>query len=178
MAHHLLTAKLLSQGKFFFTRMDRDNPENLISANDAFMRARDILMRSRYPDPTAMLKTLHGIVQARMEMSYNRGCSPQEKLAHLQTAKGYSDNALEYFRLADADTGDLALVELYRKILVGREVEVLAKPGGPNLDVRKRKDEAAREIELALGELRKFAYPNCEKHRAWADMWYVILMKP
>ena len=140
------------------------------------MRAREILLSSRTPDPAALVGTLHEIINVRIEMSFNkelRGC-PEEKWKHLQSARAYCKDAFEYARQTP-NRGDIALVKLQQAIIVGREAEVMAKWEATPQEVRQRKDEAVKAIARSLVELQDSGRPTFDKHHLYAESWMTRL---
>lgn len=160
----------MEQGKFYLQQRDRNDPQNLNAANEKFMKARDILTRSRNPDPAALARALHEIINVRIEMSFNKGLRPEEKWAHLQAARGFGKEAFEYARQSPT-AGDIALVKLQHAVIGGREAEVAAKSGATLKEVRQRKEDARKAISASLGELERSGSQSIDKHCAWADLW-------
>ena len=166
----VVVAKLVEKGKKYLRQKDRNDPKNLEAANENLMRASEILLSSRNPDPAALVGTLHEIINVRFEMSFN----PEEKWKHLQAAQEYSRDAFEYARQT-SNKGDVALVKLHQAIIAGREAEVLAKWNATPQEVRQRKDEAVEDISRSLVELQDSGRPTFDKHRSWAESWMTRL---
>ena len=168
----MFVAKLVEKGKKYLRQKDRNDPKNLEAANENLMRALEILLSSRNPDPAALVGTLHEIINVRFEMSFNKEFRnrPEEKWKHLQAAQEYSRDAFEYARQT-SNKGDVALVKLHQAIIAGRQAEVLAKWNATPQEVRQRKDEAVEDISRSLVELQDSGRPTFDKHRSWAEPW-------
>jgi hypothetical protein len=160
----------MQQGKYYLQQQDRNDPQNLNAANENFMRARDILLRSNNPDPAALVRALHQIIMVRIEMSFNKGLRPEEKWAHVQTARSLGEDAFKYAQQSPT-AGDVALVRLQHAIMGGREAEVAPRLGATPQEVRRRKDEAIKAITASLAELQRSGNLNIDKHRRWAESW-------
>ncbi|KAL2044672.1 hypothetical protein N7G274_002446 [Stereocaulon virgatum] len=160
----------MQQGKYYLQQQDRNDPQNLNAANENFMRARDMLLRSNSPDPAALVRALHQIINVRIEMSFNKGLRPEEKWAHVQTARSFGEDAFKYAQQSP-NAGDVSLVKLQHAIMGGREAEVAPRLGATPQEVRRRKDEAIKTITASLDELQRSGNLNVDKHRTWAESW-------
>ena len=166
--------KFVERGKYYLKHKRGKDPRNLLRASGYFMKARSILSRSHSPDPAAIVEILHEITNVQMEMSYHQGIDPQAKQTHLQIARRFSDNTLEYANRSSR-LEQSTLVRLYQAILSGREAEVSAKIGTAASIVRRQMDEAVNGIKSSMVELEGYEDAQMEKHRAWAESWLTRL---
>ena len=169
-------ASALKQGEYYFRQTNKNDPKNLVAANQSFTRAYSLVKKSNSPNHAALVEILLEMVQVCTEMSYQRCLSPQDKITYIKDAIMSCEKARTY-ALSSSVIGHLALVKLHQAILLGREAEVDGKLGETAVKVRRKKAEALQEISTSLGALRDSGQPDSDPYRKWADDWRVRLTR-
>lgn len=167
-------ASALKQGSYYFRQTNKNNPKNLEAAIQNLIRAYNLMKNSSTPNPAALVEILLEIVQVRTEMSYRRRLTPQEKSTYVNEAKEFGERAREY-AICSSVIGHLALVNLHRAILLGREAEVDEKLGTAAVEVGRKKENALRDISTSLGALLESGQQDTDRYWKWADEWRVRL---
>jgi hypothetical protein len=164
----------MDQGIYFLNL--RSKSQDLETAQQYFLQARDILESVNPSDSAAFVRVYYRLANAKLDMSFCKGLSLAEKESHLQKAEEYGGMALEK-ALQSSNAENLAKMKLEQAFLKARRTEIEAKMGSDAQEVRRLKDEALRAIVGSLQELKDANYSNYGGFLVLAENWQARLAK-
>src|SRR6266480_1001380 len=145
----------MNQGIYFLNL--RSKSQDLETARQYFLQARDILESVNPSDSAAFVPVYYRLANAELDMSFCKGLSLVEKELHLQKAEEYGGIALEK-AIQSSNAENLVKMKLEKAFLKARRAEIEAKMGSDAQDVHRLKDETLRAI---MGSLQELKDANC-----------------
>jgi hypothetical protein len=162
--------KAMEQGHMFSKLRSGDFTQNLRTAEQHFLQARDMLESVNPSDYAAFLKVYRGLAQIEINLTFCSVLSLQERTSHLEQAEGYTALAFDMARSA-REAGDLATVRLDQAVLKGRRAQLGAQRGTDPREISRLRDEALQGIADVERELKGSSHHYAENNRKWANYW-------
>jgi hypothetical protein len=166
----------MEQGHMYSKLRKGDFTQNLRTAEQHFLQARDILESVDASDYMAFVQVYRGLSQIELNLTFCSALSLQERTSHLEQAERYTALAFDKARLAD-EAGDLATVRLDQAILKGRRAQLGAGRRTDPREVSRLRDEALQGIADVERELKCSSHHYAENNRNWAKHWRDQLLK-